>query len=148
MYSLQELEHLLRNAEAKFEFIHQNKHIYSIKDAEEYYDIKKSAPTFILQSDKGLIACIASGNKGKLNLGAIKEEFGFLKLKMADREKVKKQLGYDVGSIPLIGHDLPCLFDNLLLKCDYIYGGTGDELVTLKIDPLDVRRLNQIIGTI
>lgn len=148
MYSIQELENFLRNEEAKFELINQNKPIYSIKDAEEYYDIEKSAPTFILQNEEGMIACIAAGNRGKLDLEAIKEEFGFSKLKMADGKKIKKQLGYDVGSIPLIGHGLPCIFDNSLLKCEYIYGGTGNELVTLKIDPLDVRRLNLIIGTI
>ena len=148
MYSLQELEQLLRNEEAKFELINQNKPIRSVKDAEAYYDIEKSAPTFILQSEEGMIACIALGTRGKLDLSEIKRKFGFLKLKMAEGEKIKKQLGYDVGAIPLIGHGLPCIFDNLLLQCDYIYGGTGNELVTLKIDPIDVKRLNQIIGTI
>lgn len=148
MYSLQELEHLLRNAGAKFDLINQNKPILSVKDAEEYYDIEKAAPTFILESEEGMLACIVSGNRGKLDFDTIKEKLGFSKLKMAERGKVRKQLGYDVGSIPLIGHDLPCIFDDLLLRYDYIYGGTGDELVTLKINPLDVKRLNLIKGTI
>jgi len=53
--------------------------------------------------------------------------------------------GYKAGSIPLIGHNLPCVFDDCLLDYDYIYGGSGDELHTLKIAPNDVMRLNNII---
>jgi prolyl-tRNA editing enzyme YbaK/EbsC (Cys-tRNA(Pro) deacylase) len=81
-----------------------------------------------------------------LDFEAMKRQFGYSKLKMADRRKVEQQIGYRVGAIPLIGHDLPCIFDDSLLKYDYIYGGTGDELVTLKIKPQDVKRLNNVIN--
>ena len=76
----------------------------------------------------------------------MKAIFGFGKLKMADRKKIKSQTGYDVGSIPLVGLGLPCLFDRKLLRHDYVYGGTGDELKTLKIAPEALLKVNEIIG--
>lgn len=39
-----------------------------------------------------------------------------------------------------------CIFDESLLAFNYVYGGTGDPLTTLKIAPGDVKRLNKVIG--
>ncbi|RDU24911.1 aminoacyl-tRNA deacylase [Anaerosacchariphilus polymeriproducens] len=148
MYSIVELEMKLENEQAKYELIKQNEAIYSIEDAKKYYKVEKAAPTFILQCEDGLIACIVSACRGKLDFDAMKKQFGYSKLKMANREKVEKQTGYKIGSVPLIGLNLPCIFDNTLLQFDYIYGGTGNELITLKIDPHDVIRLNNVINFI
>ena len=145
MYTVRDLEQYLSEAQANFHLIKQDKPIHAAQDAKRYYDIEKSAPTFILQNENGLLACIISINRGRLDFEAMKRQFCFSKLKMADRREVEKQIGYNVGAIPLIGHDLPCIFDDSLLKHDYIYGGTGDELVTLKIKPQDVKRLNNVI---
>ena len=49
---------------------------------------------------------------------------------------------------PLIGHGLPCIFDEKLLEFDSIFGGTGNEWVTLKISSKDVRRLNHIVASL
>ena len=146
MYSIEQLEELLRREGADFQLIRQDAPILSAKDAEPYYDITRAAPTFVLQSDRGLVSCVLSENRGRLDFEAMKRAFGFEKLKMADRKKVQGQTGYTVGSIPLVGLELDCIFDSALLAFDYIYGGTGDPLVTLKIAPGDVKRLNRVIG--
>lgn len=146
MYTLTELDTKLREAGASYELIRQDIPILSASDAAPYYDVTKAAPTFVLQCENGLISCISSANHGRLDLEAMKRKFGFAKLKMADRKKVQKQTGYTAGAIPLIGLGLDCIFDDSLLDFDYIYGGTGDELVTLKIRPSDVKRLNKVIG--
>lgn len=148
MYTLEELKQKLIHEKADYELIVQSKPIYSLEDAAAYYDIDKAAPTFILQSENGLLACIVSSHRGKLDLDAIKEKFKFEKLKMADRKKIEKETGYSIGAVPLIGHHLPCLFDDALLQYDYIYGGTGEALVTLKINPHHVKKINQIIGVL
>lgn len=132
---------------AAFELLKQETPILSAEDASAYYPVHKAAPAFVLQTENGLIACIASINSGKLDFGFLKKKFGFAKLKMADKKKIAAQTGYEVGAIPLVGLELPCIFDNELLKYDYIYGGTGDELVTLKIAPIDVIRLNDVTWT-
>lgn len=141
-----EIEEMLSMSDTKYEIIQQDKPIRSALDAAGYYPVEKAAPTFVLQTENGLIGCIVSTQHGKLDFDKLKQCFGFSKLKMADRKKIKNQTGYDVGVIPLVGLGFPCLFDKKLLKHDFIYGGTGNELLTLKIAPADLLKANEIIG--
>lgn len=64
---------------------------------------------------------------------------------MADKTKIQKEIGYPIGAIPLIGHNLPCIFDEAILEYDYVFGGTGDEFHTLKIVPRDLLRLSNVM---
>lgn len=130
----------------QYEIISQERPILSVSNAEGYYPIEKSAPTFILQTENGFVGCFTAFQNGRLDLVKLKKLFGFQKLKLADREKIKSITGYDVGTIPLVGLELPCLFDKKLLRHDFIFGGAGDELLTLKISPEDLLEVNEIIG--
>lgn len=143
---IKEIEAYLKDRNIPYEIIQQDKPILSALDAEGYYPVEKSAPTFVLQTENGLIGCITSLQNGRLNFNKMKQLFGFRKLKMADRKVVKSQTGYHAGTIPLVGLGLPCLFDKKLLEHDYVYGGTGNELLTLKIAPAELLKVNEIIG--
>ena len=145
MLSIAELENHLRNNNSVFEIIAHNSPILSTSDATKYFDIKKAAPTFVMDTEQGLVALIVSSKRGKIDFKLIGQNLGFAKFKLADKEKTEKTIGYQVGAIPLVGHNLPCVFDNILLEHDYIYGGSGDELYTLKITPHDIVRLNNVI---
>lgn len=133
--------------EANFEIIEQSGPILTMAAAAAYFDITRSAPTLIVKTDRGLMAVISSYGRGRLNFAALKDQLGLRKMKMADREAVFAQIGYRAGTVPPICHGLPCIFDDRLLAFDYVYGGTGDELRTLKISPHDLKRLNDVIGT-
>ncbi|WP_054940348.1 aminoacyl-tRNA deacylase [Paenibacillus ihuae] len=146
MLTLEELKHYLLQNDCNFEIIAHQTPIRSTRDAEHYFDIKKAAPTLILQTNLGLTALIASTQRGRLDFGYLKEAFGYTKIKMADKKDVVERTRYSPGAIPLIGHGLPCIFDISLLALDYIYGGSGDELNTLKVAPVDVIRLNNVIS--
>lgn len=143
---IKEIEEYLKEKNIQYEIIQQDKPILSALDAEGYYPIEKSAPTFVLQTENGFIGCIVSFQNGRLDFDKMKQYFGFSKLKMADRKKIKSQTGYNVGAVPLVGLDLPCLFDRKLLEHDYVYGGTGNEMLTLKIAPTELLKANEIIG--
>ncbi|MNC30304.1 YbaK / prolyl-tRNA synthetases associated domain protein [compost metagenome] len=146
MLALEELAQYLQQNDSNFEIIAHLAPIHSTQDAEQYFDIKQAAPTLILQTNLGLTALIASSQRGRLDFNCLKQAFGYTKLKMADKKAVVECTGYYPGAIPLIGHGLPCIFDKSLLALDYIYGGSGDELHTLKIAPADVIRLNIVIS--
>lgn len=146
MFTLEELAQYLQQNDSNFELIAHLEPIRSTQDAEQYFDIKKAAPTLILQTNLGLTAFIASSQRGRIDLSSLKQGFGYTKLKMADKKDVLDLTGYPPGAIPLIGHGLPCIFDKSLLALDYIYGGSGDEVHTLKIAPADVFRLNHVIS--
>lgn len=143
---IKEIERFLASGNIQYEVIQQDKPILSVLDAEGYYPVEKSVPTFVLQTENGLIGCMVSFQNGRLDFDKLKQVFGFSKLKMADRKKIKSQTGYDVGAIPLVGLHLPCIFDRKLLQHDFVYGGTGNELFTLKIDPSELLKANEIIG--
>jgi len=145
MLSIAELEKFLKSNQSDFEILAHDTPIVSTQDAAKYFDIEKAAPTLIMDTEQGLIAFIVSSKRGKLNFVALKQGLGFSKLKMAEKEKIQKETGYKAGSVPFIGHNLPCVFDNWLLENRYIYGGSGDDFHTLKIAPIDVLRLNNVI---
>ena len=143
---IKEIETYLKERNIQYEIIRQDKPILSALDAEGYYPVEKSAPTFVLQTENGLIGCITSIQNGRLDFEKMKLQFGYSKLKMADRKKIQSQTGCSVGSIPLVGFGLPCLFDKKLLEHDFVNGGTGNELLTLKIAPTALLKANEIIG--
>lgn len=66
--TIEEIKALLISAQADFQLIEQDAPILSTADAEKYYDIGKAAPTFILQNEDGLLACIVSSGHGRLDL--------------------------------------------------------------------------------
>ena len=144
--TINELKAVLDAAECRYELIQQDKPILSATDAEGIYPIEKAAPTFVLQTEYGLIGCIVSMQNGRLDFEKLKTQLGFKKLKMADRTKIQKETGYSAGVVPLVGLGLPLIFDKKLLCHDFVYGGTGDELVTLKIKPEDLMKANEITG--
>lgn len=67
---------------------------------------------------------------------------------MAKPDVIKQITGFEVGAMPLVGLALPVIFDDSLLKHDYVYGGTGDIYYTLKIAPADIKKLNTIMLSI
>lgn len=145
MISIAELQILLQDNRCDFELIEHDTPIVSTQDAARYFDLSKAAPTFIMDTDQGLAALIVSYRPGKLDFSELKNSLGFSKFKMADRDMVLAAIGYKVGSVPLIGHQLPTLFDNSLLINDYVYGGAGDTMYTLKIAPHDLVRLSNVV---
>ena len=148
MFTLAELRDFLEANRAQYEIIGQETPIVSTRDAAKYFDIGRAAPALILDTGAGLMLLIASAQRGKLDFEGLRQKMQLPKLKLADRKKVERTTGYKAGAIPLIGVGLPCVFDDALLAHDYVYGGSGDELHTLKISPRDVKRLNHVVFTL
>ena len=144
--TINEIKKVLDETGCSYEIIEQDKPLLSVSDAESFYPVEKSAPTFVLQTENGLIGCITSMQNGRLDFKKLKTQFGFEKLKLADRKNVQKQTGYLAGCVPLDGLRIPCIFDKKLLCHDFVYGGTGNELLTLKINPNDLIKVNEIKG--
>lgn len=144
--TISKIKEVLDAAGCRYEILVQDKPVLSAMDAACFYPVEKVAPTFVLQTENGLIGCITSMQNGRLDFEKIKKQLGFEKLKMADRKKVEKQTGYPTGCIPLVGLGIPYVFDKKLLRHDFVYGGTGDEFMTLKINPGDLIRVNEIKG--
>jgi len=144
--TISEIREILDVSECNYEIIFQDKPILSSLDAEGFYPVEKSAPTLVLQTENGFIGCITSMQNGRLDFEKIKRQFGFKKLKLADKIEVEKKTGYSIGCIPLVGLDIPYILDKKLFCHDFVYGGTGDVFLTLKINPKDLINVNDIKG--
>ncbi len=123
----------------------QESPIISTQDAKKYFDTELAAPALIMRTERGLMLLIASARRGRLDLKRLGDDLGLAKLRLADKKKAEKATGYEVGAVPLVGVELPCIFDDRLLENDFIYGGSGNAFFTLKISPKDVKRLNNVV---
>ncbi|MDR3564470.1 MAG: YbaK/EbsC family protein, partial [Negativicutes bacterium] len=53
---------------------------------------------------------------------------------------------FNPGDTPLVGLDLPTVFDKKLLQYPFVYGGSGQPNRTLKIAPAALTKLNQVVA--
>ncbi|EUJ30983.1 YbaK/prolyl-tRNA synthetase associated domain-containing protein [Listeria floridensis FSL S10-1187] len=142
--NIADLEDYLLSEQADFELIWHDKPILSLADAAGLFDLAKAAKTIILEGDTGLFAVILSSAYGKLNLEELRQRLSFSRLKLASSKKIEQKTGFLPPNIPLVGHKLPTMIDKKLLESDYLFGGSGHPLCTLKIDPQDLLYLNEI----
>lgn len=147
MLTTEALHSYLLGEGAAFRLLRQDAPILSVGDAARYYDVEKAAPVYIVETERGLAALIASARRGRLDFAALRACLGFAKLRLAQRKKLVAA-GLEPGAVPLLGHGLPCIFDETLLDFDFVYGGTGDAYCTLQIAPRDLRRLSQVVASL
>ncbi|MGG3556453.1 YbaK/EbsC family protein [Peribacillus frigoritolerans] len=146
---MEELQDTLEKSKYTYEIIQHEKPILSKQDGTKYFGIEvgQTAPTLILNSDKGFFALIVSGSRSKVNFEKIADILGCSKVKLASPEEVQKVSGFQAGSVPMVGIDLPCVIDKRLFHYDFIYGGSGQSTFTLKIEPQALNELNHVIVT-
>ncbi|HZG17012.1 MAG TPA: YbaK/EbsC family protein [Candidatus Bathyarchaeia archaeon] len=141
---------LLKNLHIDYEIIEHSKPINSAQEGADYFGIHigQTAPTLIMKTDKGYYAFIISGDYGRMDPVTLKELFHFQEIKLAKPKEVEQVTGSTVGSVSLINPDIPTFIDRELYRFDYVYGGTGVPQTTLKIQPKDIEKLNNIVGYI
>ena len=143
--NFEEIKERLLMYSIDFELIFHEVAIKSKHDAQGLFEINETAPTLILKTDVGFFAFVISGEREKINFKDLKRLLGCKKLEMAPKEEIVERFGFEAGQVPMLGHNLPCIFDNLLLKYKYVYGGTGNWNYTLKISPNDIIKANNVI---
>lgn len=142
------LQEILEKCKYQYEIIEHEKPILSREDGSKYFgvDIGQTAPSLILKTDQGYFVFIVSGSRDKLDLKKIANILGCTKVKLASPKEVQKVTGFEAGSVPMIGLNLPCVLDQRLFNYDFVYGGTGQATFTLKIEPKALNRLNQVVA--
>lgn len=146
--NIEETKTLLNKCDATFEIIHNDKPIYSVDDAKGYYESCQTAPVLVVKTEKGYFALIIAGDRGRVDFELVKRALQCEKVKLASKKEVLETTGYEVGHVSLVGHQLPCVLDMRLLRQPFVYGGAGDANFTLKIDPRDIEKVNEIVAKI
>jgi len=142
---IERLKQTLESNKADYEIIYHEKPIKSRNDALDYFKLEEMAPTLILKSEEKYFALIISGERNKIDFENIQNLLGCKHLEMATRQEVFDKMQLETGRIPLVGHNLPCIIDEGLFNYEYVFGGSGDFLHTLKIRPADLERMNNTI---
>ncbi|WP_319503666.1 YbaK/EbsC family protein [uncultured Draconibacterium sp.] len=145
MNTIESITKVLIKSNVGFEIISHNKAIKTKEDAEAYFQIEETAPTLLLKTDKGIYSLIVSGIRAKVDFKQIKKLLKCKNLTLMDKNEVQEMFKMEVGSIPLVGLDLPTIFDNILLDYEFVYGGCADFYKTLKIRPEDLTKVNNVV---
>jgi Cys-tRNA(Pro)/Cys-tRNA(Cys) deacylase len=139
---------ILENSPGKYEFLFHDKQIYSAVEGAEYFGIEtgQTAPTLIVETEKGYLSIIFSGCREQLDFAYIAEILGTSYVKLAPKRKVQAITGFAPGDTPMVGLTLPTVFDKRLLQYPFVYGGSGKPGRTLKISPRALIALNHPIA--
>lgn len=138
----------LDQANLEYEFIMHDKQIYSAAEGAAYFGIVtgQTAPTLIIQTDKGYYSIIFSGSRSHIDFEQIAKILNIAQAKLANKNKVRAITGFSPGDTPMVGLTLPTIFDKKLLQYTFVYGGSGQANRTLKIAPETIMRLNHIVA--
>ncbi len=142
---MEEIKKLLKEHNANYELIYNDKKIFSIDDGKKYFNIEEIAPTLIMEIDDINCAFITSAAHGKIDFNYLKKSLKCNKVKLANKNNLESLIGFSAGNIPLVGLPITYYLDSRLLTNEYLIGGSGVENYTLKIKVTDLIKINKPI---
>jgi len=144
---LANMKTILDKNNCSYELIQQSHQIKTAQEGADYFGIEigQTAPTLILKTDHDYWALIISGDRGNIDFKEVAVILGCSKVKLASPKEVTEVTGYQAGNVSMI-LPLPCIIDEQLKRYPYVYGGTGIEGWTLKVDPKALETINTVIG--
>lgn len=147
---MDKLVSILEHHHIDYEIIKHSKQLHTAQEGADYLGIHigQTTPTLILKTDKGYYTLIISGDYGRVDLDSMKDLLQVQQIKLAKPKEVEQVTGCKIGSVSLINQGLPTIIDRELYRFSYVYGGTGVPQTTLKIQPKDIEKLNEVIGYI
>ena len=97
-------------------------------------DPEHIAKSLVFVADGEPIVVVASGGH-RVDIDRLALAFDCAEVRQASPEEVQAATGFKVGGVPPLGHDLPILFDQVLLGLDRIYAAGGDGNTLFEVDP-------------
>lgn len=138
----------LKDSNCEYEFIFHEKQLSTVSEGAAYFGIEsgQTAPTLIIKTEKGYCSIIFSGSRSHIDFDQIAKILDVPRAKLANRDKVKSITGFSPGDTPMVGLNLPTIFDKKLLQYPFVYGGSGQPNRTLKISPDTLVKLNNVVA--
>ena len=130
-----------------YQLLPQTRPLRSAEDGAAYFGIAvgQTAPVLLAEADASQrFLCLLAGDRGRLDLGKAAALLNVPKLTPVKYKKVYDITGFKPGNMPLFGLTFPCLFDEALLRYPLVYGGSGQEDLTLAVAPQALLALHQI----
>ena len=130
-----------------YQLLPQTRPLRSAEDGAAYFGIAvgQTAPVLLVEADPSQrFLCLLAGDRGRLDLVKAATLLNAPKLTPVKYKRVYDITGFEPGNMPLFGLNFPCLFDEALLRYPLVYGGSGQENLTLAVDPRALLALHQI----
>jgi len=105
--------------------------------------MSEAIPTLIFKTEKGFIA-VQKRTDTKINSSKLKKLAGVNNLNFASPEDLK-ELGVEIGIVPLTGLSFPHYIDEKVLEVPVVYGGNGSKSYALKLNSRDLVEVNKAI---
>ena len=140
-------EKALREKGFAYQLLPQTRPLRSAEDGAAYFGIAvgQTAPVLLVEADPSQrLLCLLAGDRGRLDLAQAASLLKVPKLTPVKYKRVYDITGFEPGNMPLFGLNFPCLFDEALLRYPLVYGGSGQENLTLAVDPRALLALHQI----
>ncbi len=105
-------------------------------------DQAQIAKSLVFVADGDPVVCIAAGDH-RVDTDLLADALDVAEVRQASDDEVRAATGYCVGGVPPFGHDLPVVFDEMLLDQDRVWAAGGDGHSVFEVDP---RRLVESTG--
>ena len=91
------------------------------------------AKSIVFVCDGEPIVCVTSGAH-KVDVDVVAIALDCAEARIAAPDEVRAATGYPVGGVPPIGHGLPVLFDEALIRHERIWAAGGDSNSLVEVD--------------
>ena len=102
-------------------------------------DEAEIAKSIVVVCDGDPIVCVTSGAH-RVDMERVALALDCAEVRPATPDEVRAATGFSVGGVPPLGHDLPVLFDESLLRHERIWAAGGDANSLFEVDPRELIR--------
>src|SRR5919197_3087553 len=92
------------------------------------------AKSIVFVCDGEPVVCVASGEH-RIDLDKLAEALDCAEVRQAGADEVRASTGFPIGGVPPVGHSLPVVFDEALLRHQLIWAAAGDPHSLFCVDP-------------
>ena len=108
----------------------------TVSDAAEAVGCRESeiAKSIVFVADGEPVVCIASGEH-RVDLDLLADAIDAAEIRQASAEEVRAATGFPVGGVPPLGHEVPVVLDESLLRHARVWAAAGDGHSLFCVDP-------------
>lgn len=116
-----------------------------INELYKYFDRGKIVQSIVIRTENGFYVLLTSHARKIVDYESFNSLLECNEFDIATKKDMVERLGIESNNLPILGHELPCIFDRNILRNDYVYGATGDLFHTLRIRTDDLIKTLDIV---
>lgn len=92
------------------------------------------AKSIVFVCDGEPVVCVASGEH-RIDPDKVADALDCAEVRVAGADEVRAATGFAIGGVPPVGHGLPVIFDEALLRHERVWAAAGDPHSLFCVDP-------------